>query len=243
MSPRLRAFLVHLSASALVLAAFTSLVLLWWYPGPLLELQGGWNVLIVLLTVDVILGPMMTGIVFRPGKKWLVLDLAVIVVVQIAALAYGAMSIYVQRPSYLAFAYDRYFLVSSMDAVGQLPSDAQFPTWRANVRLATARVTPLTTSESLDGLETLGEDNLIPPLVIMAADVKPYALDDIHEAVNRGRAVTEIDDATLRDAALSRLQAQSIDPTAIRAYRVIGRKATAMAIIRPQDSQVIDILR
>jgi hypothetical protein len=44
------------------------------------------------------MGPLLTLIVFKPGKKSLKFDLSVIAMFQIAALAYGSYTIYQERP-------------------------------------------------------------------------------------------------------------------------------------------------
>ena len=69
----------------------------------------------MLLIIDVILGPLLTLLVYKPGKKTLVMDLTVIACLQIAALAYGLHSIADGRPAWIAFAVDRFELVRVLD--------------------------------------------------------------------------------------------------------------------------------
>jgi hypothetical protein len=243
MSPRLRAFLIHFTASATILAAFTAITLLWWYPGPLLVLQGGQGVLLMLLTVDVVLGPSLTGLIYKPGKWGLKFDLTVIVLVQLAALSYGVMTIYAQRTHYLAFTLDRFFVVSMMDTVGELPREKYFTTWRSNVLLATSPTTDLTTPSSLSDLETAGVDEtLIPPLAIIAADQGTYP--GTHRPTpNSGTAIADIADDGIRNLALARLKRLGLDADTVRAYRVIGKKNNALALVDLRNSEVLDILR
>lgn len=114
-APRIRAFLVHLGFSALVLLAFWVFVLRLWYPDELLGLQGGWQIFGMLIGIDVVLGPLLTLIVYRVGKRTLVLDLCVIVAIQLAAFGYGAWALSTQRPGHLVFLHDRFFVVSVAD--------------------------------------------------------------------------------------------------------------------------------
>ncbi len=69
----------------------------------------------MLLIIDVILGPLLTLLVYKPGKKTLVMDLTVIACLQIAALAYGLHSVADGRPAWIAFAVDRFELVRVLD--------------------------------------------------------------------------------------------------------------------------------
>lgn len=116
MSPRLKAFLIHLLGSALVTSTVLVLVLLVWYPGPYLWVRDTPKIVAMLVAVDVILGPLMTLIVFNHTKsrRELRLDIALIVVVQLAALSYGVHSTYIGRPLYTAFYFDQ-FMVSTAE--------------------------------------------------------------------------------------------------------------------------------
>ena len=65
---KLRAFAIHLIVSATVILAFLGVMFFVWYPVPYFETDGGWKVLRILAGVDVVLGPLLTLIVFKPGK-------------------------------------------------------------------------------------------------------------------------------------------------------------------------------
>lgn len=114
---RLQAGLIHLAASALVATVVTALIFLIWYPPPLAAAQGVSRLLLVLIGVDVALGPLTTTIIFDRGKKSLKFDLSVVVLLQLAALLYGLASIYGGRPALIVFNQDRFDAVpaSMMD--------------------------------------------------------------------------------------------------------------------------------
>lgn len=126
MSPRLKAFLVHLLGSVLVISVVLALVLLVWYPGPYLWVRDTPKILAMLVVVDVILGPLMTLIVFNHTKsrRELRIDIALIVAVQLAALSYGVHSTYTARPLYAAFYFDQ-FMVSTAEELDltKLPAE------------------------------------------------------------------------------------------------------------------------
>jgi hypothetical protein len=122
---RLRAFLVHLSLSAAVVGCGFAIVFFVWYPQPYFEVVGAWYLIRILFIVDVVLGPLLTFIVFKAGKPGLRFDLTVIALVQIAALAYGATIIYQERPYYMVFAVDRFELLPRKDLdLSQIAYDA-----------------------------------------------------------------------------------------------------------------------
>ncbi len=49
------------------------------------------EIFLLLLLIDVVLGPLLTLIVYKKGKRTLVMDLAVIAALQLAALTYGLL--------------------------------------------------------------------------------------------------------------------------------------------------------
>lgn len=104
---------VHLLISIGIALLFVSLMLLFWYPRTYFEASGGDRLLAILISVDVVLGPLLTLIVFKAGKKHLKFDLAVIALCQVAALFYGASVVWQARPVFIVFAVDRFSLVAA----------------------------------------------------------------------------------------------------------------------------------
>ena len=110
---RFKASAIHLGLSALAVGSVLSIVMLIWYPGATFQIAGAWSIVLMLVAVDLVLGPTLTLIVYKEGKPGLKFDLAVIVTVQIIAMMYGAFTLYSERPGYLVFAVDRFALVSA----------------------------------------------------------------------------------------------------------------------------------
>ena len=114
---RLKAAAIHLGLSALIGTAVIATMLLVWYPGPFFTAMGGNDLVLILMGVDVVMGPLVTLIVFNPRKaRHLIrLDLAIIGTVQAAALVYGLSVIAQVRPVYMVFTVDRFDLVAAAD--------------------------------------------------------------------------------------------------------------------------------
>ena len=111
MRHRLRAGLIHLSLSAAIAALVFLPIYFVWYPDVLYEHAGGRDLFLLIVSVDVTLGPLITTIVFVPGKWGLKFDLAVIGLLQAAALAYGVYVLFESRPVNIVFVKDRFELV------------------------------------------------------------------------------------------------------------------------------------
>jgi hypothetical protein len=112
---RWRAAGIHLGLSAFI--AVLLLALFWFilYPAPLLQAVGGLEIFLALLGIDVVLGPLMTLIVWKKDWRQLRKDLAVIGFVQIAALCYGVYTLWIARPVYVAALGPRFEVVHATD--------------------------------------------------------------------------------------------------------------------------------
>ncbi|MDT8386853.1 MAG: TfpX/TfpZ family type IV pilin accessory protein [Thiogranum sp.] len=121
---RYKAFAIHFATSLIIVSAILALMLFIWYPAPYFEADGAQQLVILIAGVDIVLGPLLTLIIFKPGKPGLKFDLTLIALVQISALAYGASVVYTERPSYVVYAVDMFKLVpaGSIDS-DDLPSD------------------------------------------------------------------------------------------------------------------------
>lgn len=118
MNFRLRCFGLHMLLSLVVAALALSLVFLVWYPSPLDLALGVTSIFLLLLGVDVVLGPLLTLLVAKKGKKTLKMDLLIIVVVQIAALAYGLYIVAQGRPVWLVYDSGKFELVQAYEVIG-----------------------------------------------------------------------------------------------------------------------------
>jgi len=115
MSPRLRAALIHFVFSLLLGSAAAALAFLVWYPAPLAKAVGLEHVFLILVGVDVVLGPLLTFLVFKIGKKSLRFDVTVIVLLQLVAFGFGFWKIAQARPAWLVFNMDRFDVAQAMD--------------------------------------------------------------------------------------------------------------------------------
>jgi hypothetical protein len=116
---RVYAFGLHLMFSACVAALCSILVFFVWYPGLLAFASGVSDIFVLLLLVDVILGPVITLIIFNREKKELTRDLVIVVVIQMVAMFYGLYAVFVARPVYIAFTLERFDIVYANDISSQ----------------------------------------------------------------------------------------------------------------------------
>ena len=113
---RQQAFLTHLGVSSIIFVVLSWLIVFHWYPDFYFMLDGGQRAIATIFFVDVVLGPGLTLLVFKPGKKSLKLDMSVIVVVQFLALTWGIHNVYSERSATTVFYQGRFTCISQPDA-------------------------------------------------------------------------------------------------------------------------------
>jgi hypothetical protein len=107
---------LHLLAGFAVALCVTIPLVFWLYPSPFFEASGGAHLLLLILLVDVVLGPLLTFLVFDERKKSLKKDIAFIIGVQLLALVYGLYATALSRPVYMTYVVDRFETVSAAEA-------------------------------------------------------------------------------------------------------------------------------
>lgn len=114
---KLQAFFYHLLLSLLLAGLAAGLVFGLWYPYPFREISGGRELFMLVVVVDVVLGPLITFATFNPAKSLREkrMDFGVIGLLQLGALFYGLWSVAQARPVHVAFEYDRFRVVHAAD--------------------------------------------------------------------------------------------------------------------------------
>jgi hypothetical protein len=121
----------HFLISLVIAAAALAVILGMWFPGALFEAAGGLGLLYLLVGVDIVLGPLLTLVVFRAGKRGMKFDLAVIATLQLAALVYGFSTVAQARPAFVVFVLDRFEMVAVVDLAPEDLAAAKRPEFRS----------------------------------------------------------------------------------------------------------------
>jgi hypothetical protein len=121
-SDRIWAGAIHLGLSLFIATIAAVLVFVVWYPYPYREISGGTELFLLVVSVDIILGPLITLAVFNRSKPWAELgrDLALVGILQLAALGYGLWTVAAARPVHLVFEIDRFRIVHAIDVETEL---------------------------------------------------------------------------------------------------------------------------
>lgn len=117
---RYSACAIHLTLSLLVFSTLVFTMYFFWFPGDLFFLDGGVEGLKLVAMVDLVLGPLLTLVVFKPGKKSLKFDMTTIAVFQIVALGYGFFTTYHQQTLAVVYAEKKF---NTLSRVGHIESN------------------------------------------------------------------------------------------------------------------------
>lgn len=110
-------FFAHLGLSLILFSLITGIMLWRWYPGDLFSAAGGWQGLKIIAGVDLVLGPLLTLLFYRPNKPKVWLDMSFIASLQIAALVWGIYAVYQKHPATLVIAQNKLYAVSHEEFV------------------------------------------------------------------------------------------------------------------------------
>ena len=225
--------------SAIVVVLIIAGAIHWWYPGQLAWAAGLVSMLTILLAVDLILGPALTFLVYKPGKKSLVFDLSVIAAFQIAALVFGVSSIYQARPVYLAFVVDRFETVAAADLEEEMLAEAapEFqslpsngPRW-VGVELPTdpREAEELLMAESMHGTGP----ELIPRYY------RPY-----EQAVQlqKSRPVSELESYNDKEEVARKIDGLANRRDRLRFFPLAGRDRDLTVLVTADSGTVVDIV-
>jgi hypothetical protein len=112
---RMKAFYIHSLFSAVIILTFLAVIFFLWYPFPFAAVSDVQKGLKILITAYLIVGPLLTLILFKPGKAGLKFDMVLVSVLQTALILYGAYDLYVERPYYAVFVKDRFEVLNEKD--------------------------------------------------------------------------------------------------------------------------------
>lgn len=122
---RWSAFAVHFGLSLMIFLALLGIILFLWYPGALFAAAGGWQGLRIVIGVDLVLGPLLTLIVYNLAKprRLLYRDLAMVGAIQLSCLSAGVFIVYAERPVAVIFSGDTFHALKRSEFVahGQDP--------------------------------------------------------------------------------------------------------------------------
>lgn len=231
----------HLLLSLLVAALTALLVFGVWFPAPYRDISGGLTLFVIMLSVDVVCGPLLTLVLLHPSKsrRALAVDMVLIACVQLAALAYGLHTLSQARPLAVVFEVDRFRVVAFADI---LEADlAAAPEWvrpwgfappqLLGTRMARSGIEKLDSVDaSLQGVEPGQRPSWWQDYALSAASAKERSLPlDALQKLNPGR-IHHIQIAAA-EAARAPQTGETGSPNAMRWLPLTSRQAMDWVVL------------
>jgi hypothetical protein len=239
---KIRASLIHFSLSAVLLGLCMLLIFFVWYPFPYYRIMAAEHILLVLVGVDLVLGPLLTLLVYKPGKKSLKFDLSVIVLIQLVALVYGMHAFHSERPAYMVFAVDRFDVLAAKDVDMTGVSDPRFSERPLRGPLMLVAKLP----EDPQALAQLNDEILFQgkPDVERRPELWSLYADDFGQAVAAAKPLQELGYAQLDTAPAIEASARraGLPVNELRFLPVIGKQRDFAIVLESRNGELVDII-
>jgi len=234
-----KAFFIHFGVSLMVVSTLLAVMLLLWYPQPYFKAFEALDIIKVLIGVDLVLGPALTLVVYKPAKKSLWFDMSCIAALQVAALIYGTAVIYQQRPYFVVFAADRFEILARSEVdEAEIDSPAlRDKPWGRPI-LAVAKM-----PEDPQARRQLIEETLFggkPDIERRPALWRPYASEQ-RQVLNRARPLQELETSQPATGATVRAMTERYG-TALKYVPVIGKTRAYALVLEPDTLRPVDII-
>lgn len=237
--PRLRAATIHLLISFVVAGLVALFLLLVWYPSPWREAAGGVKLILIILVVDVTLGPLLTFFVFDRKKKSLPYDLAFVGLLQLSALVYGCYIAADARPAFVVAVGDRIYVTGANAILPESYAAAKDPVFAAAPWTGPVLIGAIVSGSADERFKALstamaGADlNEYPAYFVAWSDALPKLLEKSQAAAALlARSGSE-------QAKLERWLQQYAD---LRVVPVKGRFGWYAGLLEPGSGIVVDVL-
>ncbi|MEK5758333.1 TfpX/TfpZ family type IV pilin accessory protein [Acinetobacter variabilis] len=126
-------FSFHLVLSLFVGLVIILIVFLVWYPTPLATATGVTHLFLMMLAIDIVIGPILGLIVYKDNLKVFRRDLSFICILQVIAMGYGVYTIAQGRPAWLVYSIDRFELVRNNELIykdfDNIQEEYKSPSW------------------------------------------------------------------------------------------------------------------
>ena len=235
---------IHLGISLTIALLAALPVFGLWYPYPYREMSGGRELFLIVVAVDVILGPLITLAVFNRAKpaRELKRDLTMVALLQLAALVYGMWTVFVARPVHMVLEYDRFRVVHAVDVPAELlnrtPPDVialpiTGPTLLSLRPFKDANEKMEATMAALEGLSLSARPDLWQPYAAAKSDIW-QAAKPVSELKTRFPArAAEIDAAVAKTGR---------KPETLAYLPMVGRKSFWTVLLDPATSDVLGFI-
>lgn len=226
----------HFTGSLVVACIVAAVVFGVWFPSPYRQLAGGTELFFLIMGVDIVCGPLLTLVLFNPAKpkRELLMDLSLVVVLQLAALAYGIWTVHQARPLYLVHEVDRFKVIALADVdaaeLTKLPNTLQPQLFKGpqttGLRDASKEEREKVMFESVQGGRDFGERPSFYVLYDVTQAAKAYAKAKPLETFAKKHPIKQAD--------IDKLQTQAGADAKLLRYLPVVARQDWVAVLNPK---------
>ena len=238
---RAKAFGIHLSLSSAALLVIFAVMRTLWYPYPLLAADGGRQAFWLLAGVTLTLGPLLTLLVFRAGKKNLRFDLAVIGLLQVVGFIFCVHLLYVRRIQMVVYSQGAFYGLDTI-RIARIGPKGQALLDKLHRRPAYVFVELPHGKKAMLGVEirTLQGE---PPIFLRGWRYRPYTAKEQSVVLAHGFAMATLAKTNhAAAAALARFQSQHPHLSRYAFVPFRGTYTTVVLALKRADGKVAGVL-
>ena len=203
--------------------------------------MGGGKLITLIGTVDVFLGPLLTLIIFKSGKKSLKFDLFCIGLVQIAALTYGVYVMFESRPVFTVFNKDKFQIAAVVDIAPKELAKAKKGQWQ-QLSVTGPKIVAVGTPDKANKKETT-----FAKVVGTNAYRYPRLYDEYknhqNEVIKAGQALTKLSERSIENKSVVDGFLKSIDrPESDFLFLPVSSELAEMSVIVDAKSAEIQTI-
>lgn len=242
---RLSAAGLHFLLSLTLFSLFLFVLIKLWYPQPYFSSSGGWQGLKIVALVDLVLGPLITLIIYNTNKpkKTLLLDLAAIISLQLCALSYGIYTVYSQRPVAIAFWEDKFYTIPA-EAFKQQSIDLEKLQTLSKQNPAIIYVDKPITVDGIEAMVKVVQEQRIPPTqqfnLYRSIDSSSYKQNILKHSININEVITANTDMA---AQLKTVLAETQTTQSENFYIALESKYQNIILVLNADAEQIGFLK
>lgn len=238
---RWKAAFIHLLISFFVVGSVAAYIIYFWYPPALMHMAKADRLLMLIGGVDLVVGPLLTLIIYKAGKKHLKLDLAIIALIQFSFLTYGLYTTWNSRPVFLVAVPDRFELVFANEITAKKLSQARlakFKTLSMTKPLLVGAQMPNNRKEAediiLSAVNGQGDIQTMPKYFVEYSQVS-MALLARGKPLEAGKNLSESDAKAMQAAA----QAYGHSPQELRYLALASSRDFAVMLVKADTAELV----
>jgi hypothetical protein len=238
---RWKASFIHLLISIAVVGTVAAYIIYFWYPLALIPMAKVDKLLGLVGGIDLIVGPLLTLIVYKTGKASLKMDLTVIALVQAAFLSLGLYTMFQSRPVFLVASSKTFDLVFAPDILPARLAQARIPRYQTlsitKPKLVGAKM-PTDSNEQMHIMDSAlaggGDLQTMPEYYVEYQEMIPDILANSFPLL-AGKNASEQAVSIMRDAAKN----YGKNPDDVHFMRLGSSRGFAVMLVDAKTGQVI----